>query len=166
VQSDTVRVFVEVPEADAGLVRDGMEARLRVQALKGREFEGSVTRTSGVLDPKTRTLRTEIDLPNKDGELLPGTYAYAVLTARRDGVLTLPATAVVTGDGGAYCFRVEGGKAVKTPLQTGLVGGGLVEVLKKQPQPGGPWEAFTGQEEIVEKAATAKEGQEVAPGRP
>ncbi len=152
VQTDRVRVFVDVPEADAGLVRDGMEAKVRAQ---GGEFAGTVTRTSGVLDPKTRTLRTEIDLPNKDGALLPGTYAYATLTAQREGVFTLPASAVVMGTEGAYCFRVEDGKAVKTPLQIGLSGGGLVEVRKKQTKPG-TWEDVTGQEEIAANAATMK----------
>ncbi|HKI38619.1 MAG TPA: efflux RND transporter permease subunit [Gemmataceae bacterium] len=160
VSADTVRVFVDVPETDAGLVRDGMEAKVRVQALKGREFDGSVTRTSGVLDPRTRTLRTEIDLPNKDGTLLPGSYAYATLTAKREGVFTLPASAVVTGTEGTYCFRVEGTRVLQTPLQTGLSGGGLVEVLNKQTKPG-TWEDVTGREEIAEKAATLKHGQEV-----
>jgi RND family efflux transporter MFP subunit len=162
VQTDTVRVFVDVPEADAGLVRDGMEAKVRAQ---GKEFAGTVTRTSGVLDPKTRTLRTEIDLPNKDGALLPGSYAYATLTAKREGAFTLPASAVVTATEGAYGFRVEGGKAVKTPLQTGLSGGGLVEVLKKQTRPG-TWDDVTGNEEMAANAATLKDGQEVAAGRP
>ena len=158
VQADTVRVFVDVPEADAGLVRNGMEARVRAQ---GKEFAGTVTRTSGVLDPKTRTLRTEIDLPNKDGALLPGVYAYATLTAKREGVFTLPASAVVTAPEGAYCFRIESAKAVKTPLQVGLSGGGLVEVLQKQTKPG-TWEGITGGEEIAANAATLKDGQEVA----
>jgi RND family efflux transporter MFP subunit len=157
VQADTVRVFVDVPEADASLVRSGMEAKVRAQ---GKEFAGSVTRTTGVLDPKTRTLRTEIDLPNKDGALLPGVYASATLTAKREGVFTLPASAVVTAPEGAYCFRVEGGKAVKTPLQVGLSGGGLVEVLQKQTKPGA-WEGMTGDEEIAANAATVKDGQEV-----
>lgn len=162
VQADTVRVFVDVPEAEAGLVRDGMEAKVRVQSVKGKEFEGTVTRTSGVLDPKTRTLRTEIDLPNKDGTLLPGSYAYATLMAKHEGAFTLPAAAVVTAPEGAYCFRVEGGKAVKTPLQTGLSGGGLVEVLKKQIRPGA-WEDVTGREEVAANAAGLKDGEEVAP---
>jgi RND family efflux transporter MFP subunit len=165
VRAETVRVFVDVPEADAGLVRNGMEAKVRVQGLQGRQFEGSVTGTGGVLDPKTRTLRTEIDLPNKDGTLLPGAYAYATLTAKREGALTLPASAVVMGDAGAHCFRVEGNKTIKTPLQVGLSGGGLVEVLKKQTKPGA-WEDFTGQEEIAANAAPLKDGQDVAPTRP
>jgi RND family efflux transporter MFP subunit len=150
--ADTVRVFVDVPEADAGLVRDGMEAKVRAQ---GKEFAGTVTRTSGFLDPRTRTLRTEIDLPNKDGALLPGTYAYATLTARREGVLTLPASAVVAAPEGTYCYRVENGKAVRAPLQTGLSGGGLVEVLKIQTKPG-TWEDVSGSEEIAANAAAQR----------
>jgi RND family efflux transporter MFP subunit len=154
VSADTVRVFVDVPEADAGLVRDGTEAKVRVPSL-GREVDGTVTRASGVIDPKTRTLRAEIDLPNKDGMLRPGVYVFATLVVKREGVLTLPASAVVTGDSGAYCFRVEGGKAVRTPVQTGLSGGGLVEVLK----------GVTGGEEVAANAGVLKDGQEVAQAR-
>ncbi len=163
-RADTVRVFVDVPEADAPLVRDGMDVKIRTPSQR-KETDGTVTRTSGVLDPKTRTLRTEIDLPNKDGKLLPGLYAFATLTVKREGVLTLPVSAVVMGDAGAYCFRIEAGKAIRTPLQTGLSGGGLVEVMKKQSKPG-TWEDVTGEEEIATNAATVKDGQEVAPARP
>ena len=96
-----------------------------------------------------------------DPLFLSARFAYATLTAKREGVMTLPAAAVVTAPEGAYCFRVEGGKAVKTPLQVGLSGGGLVEVLQKQTRPGA-WEGITGDEEVAANAATLKDGQDVA----
>jgi RND family efflux transporter MFP subunit len=166
VRSDTVRVFVEVPEAEAALVCDGLPARVRVPSLKGQEFPGKVTRTSWALDPKARTLRTEIDLPNADRQLRPGTYAYATITVERPKVLTLPASAVVTQGEQAVCFRVENGKAVRTPVQVGLNGGGLVEVLKKQTKPG-EWEEFSGEEAIVAaNAGSLTDGQPVTVSSP
>jgi multidrug resistance efflux pump len=166
-QTDVVRVFVNVPELDAVWVRDGAPAGIRVQSLKGREFKGTVTRASYALNPRARTLRTEIDLPNPGGVLRPGMYVYVTILAERPGVWSLPASAVVTQDGESFCYRVEGGKALRTPVQVGLSGGGLVEVLKKQTRPGkdgaeGTWEDFTGEEEIVRGNVEAlKDGQAV-----
>src|SRR5262245_53186825 len=71
---DPVRVFVNVQELEAVWVRDGDTALIRPQSLPGQQFKGKVTRTSGALHPQNRTLRTEIDLPNKEGKLLPGMY--------------------------------------------------------------------------------------------
>jgi multidrug efflux pump subunit AcrA (membrane-fusion protein) len=92
---DPVRVFVDVPEAEAGLVADGTPAAVTAQALPGATFRGAGTRTAWGLDPRQRTLRAEIDLPNPDGKLRPGMYAYAVLSVSRPGRLAVPATAVV-----------------------------------------------------------------------
>jgi multidrug resistance efflux pump len=166
-QTDVVRVFVNVPELDAVWVRDGAPASIR--ALKGREFKGTVTRAAYALDPRARTLRTEIDLPNPGGVLRPGMYVYATILAERPGVWTLPASAVVTRDEESFCYRVENGKALRTPVQVGLSGAGLVEVLKKQTRLGkdgaeGPWEDFTGEEEIVQgNVDSLKDGQAVTP---
>ena len=60
-----------------------MTAHVRVQALPGREFTGSVTRIAWALDPAMRTLLAEIDLPNRNGPLRPGMYAYATLTGEQ-----------------------------------------------------------------------------------
>jgi RND family efflux transporter MFP subunit len=169
---DKVRIFVDAPETAAPLVGKGTPARIRVQALRGQEFRGAVTRTSWALDPKARTLRAEIDLDNPDGKLQPGMYAYATLTVERDKALSLPAVAVVTQPAGAFCFRVVDGKARRTPIETGLSGGGWIEVLRKQTGPAKDgesiWEDFTGKEEIVANAAALTDGQKVAvaPAKP
>jgi multidrug efflux pump subunit AcrA (membrane-fusion protein) len=69
---DTVRVIVDVPENDAPRVQTGAQAVVEIAALGGQRFEGKITRTAGTLGPKTRTLRAEINLPNRDGKLFPG----------------------------------------------------------------------------------------------
>jgi multidrug efflux pump subunit AcrA (membrane-fusion protein) len=70
---------VDVPEPDAVSVVEGMPARVCVHALKHQIIEGKVTRSSWSLDPKSRTLRVEIDLPNPQGQLRPAMYAYVTL---------------------------------------------------------------------------------------
>jgi multidrug efflux pump subunit AcrA (membrane-fusion protein) len=167
VRSDPVRVFVDVPEADAPLVKAGVPARVLVQALQEREFEGKVTRSSFALDMQTRTLHVQIDLPNPNGELRPGMYAKAQLSAERSEVLTVPYSSVIQRDDQSFVIRVENGKAILTPVKLGQRQGARVELLKKQPQPAGPdgrrtWEAFTGTEEIVqENPTTLADGQVV-----
>jgi RND family efflux transporter MFP subunit len=165
-QVDPVRVFVNVPEAEAGWIRDRDEATVRSRRYPGRPFKGTVTRTSGSLDPATRTLRTEIDLPNPEGELLSGMYVDVTITPRRPNAWALPESAVVVTDEGAWCYRLEGGKAVRTPLQVGLSGGGVVQVLKKQvkasPRGMEAWEEISGQEQVIAGGlADLKDGQAV-----
>jgi RND family efflux transporter MFP subunit len=166
-QIDPVRVFVNVPEAEAVWVSKNDEATVRNQVHKGRAFKGTVTRTARSLDPATRTLRTEIDLANPQGTLLPGMYVDVTITPERRDVWTLPQSAVVIGEEESYCYRLEDGKAVRTLLQIGMRGGDLVEVLKKQVKSGTgstevAWQDITGQEQIIKSGvADLKEGQAV-----
>ena len=67
-RDDLVRIIVSVPEMYAAAVNPGDRVLIRLQALAGKDIEGKVTRTSWSLDPRTRTLRTEIDLPNPGGD--------------------------------------------------------------------------------------------------
>lgn len=73
--TDVVRIVTDIPELEAPLVDVGDRAFVRVQALGQDEIEGQVARTSWVLDPASRTLRVELDLPNPSGRLRPGLYA-------------------------------------------------------------------------------------------
>jgi RND family efflux transporter MFP subunit len=167
-QVDPVRVFVHVPEGEAVWIRDGLAASVRSQSLPGWEFKGTVTRTARSLSPATRTLRTEIDLPNLQGKLIPGMYVDVTLVVEHKDVWTLPASAVLTEEDQPICYRQEVGKAIRTPLRVGLRGDGLVEVLKKQvkgsdPGTEGVWEDFTGKEEVISSGvAGLKDGQRVS----
>src|SRR5262249_55971887 len=117
------------------------------------------------LDGRTRTLRAEIDLPNKDGRLRPGMYAYAAVTLTHPGLLTLPVSAVAAQGDTSFCMRVVGGKAVRTPGQVGLSGGGLGEGLRRQARRGeqAAWEDFAPDDEVVaDTPAALADGQEVA----
>ncbi len=148
---DTVRILVDVPEADAVAVKVGTPAVIHVQGIAGLEIPAQVTRSSWSLEARERTLRVEINLPNSEGRLRPGMYAYAVITLEYADRLTLPATAVVKQGDQTFCYRVEGGKAVRMPIKVGFTSGERLEVLQKRTKTGADgWEEFTGEEEIVD----------------
>jgi RND family efflux transporter MFP subunit len=159
VRNDIVRVFVDLPESDAPWANAGDQAVVRVPSLAGREFKGTITRTSGALDSATRTLRTEIDLPNADGPLRPGMYAQVTLQLdERADVWVVPAAAVATLDGSTCSFAVENGKAIRKPVVLGLQAGGEVEIAS----------GLTGVERLVllGKGASLTDGQAVEAEEP
>jgi len=132
-RTDTLRVFVDVPEAEAAFVSSGDagdSASVRVQALSNREFAAKVTRTSWALDPANRSLHVEIDILNSDGALRPGMYANAsIVLEERQDALTIPATAVVRQGTETLCCVVRDGKIHRIPIQLGLRVADDVEVL-------------------------------------
>jgi RND family efflux transporter MFP subunit len=129
-RSDVVTIALGIPEAFAPALNAGDRVEVKLQALNGRTVEGNVSRISWALDPKTRTIRAEIDLPNPGGTLLPGLYAYAtVIVEEHPDVLTVPTTAVVKENGKSHCVAIVSGKAVRRPITTGLNDGTRTEVV-------------------------------------
>jgi RND family efflux transporter MFP subunit len=125
-----VRVEVAIPQSEVPLVKAGLPAAVSVREFPGRSFDGTVTRIAYALDESTKTMGTEIEIPNPDGALRPGMYASVKLSLeRRTGALLVPAEAVVTQKGTPFVFTVAGGKARKVALRTGLDDGVNVEVL-------------------------------------
>ncbi|MDB4989607.1 MAG: putative Co/Zn/Cd efflux system rane fusion protein [Myxococcaceae bacterium] len=95
--TDPVRVFVQVPQSLAPSVHVLATAKLLVREYPTRAFEGKVARSAGALDNQTRTMRTEVRVPNPDGALLTGMYANVQLPlATPHAVFEVPATAVLT----------------------------------------------------------------------
>jgi RND family efflux transporter MFP subunit len=159
---DPVRVVIAVPEADAELVKEKSEVKLTVQALSGQSLSGVVARTSWALESGSRTLRAEIDLPNKDGRLRPGMYVYAQIVNQLADAWTLPASAVTKQGDSTVCFLIEDGKAVRTPVQVGRGDGRFVQVLKRQKSGSPPaWEDFAGDEMVADRATGLTDGQSV-----
>jgi RND family efflux transporter MFP subunit len=79
-QVDPLRVFVSVPQTNAPSIRPGLPAYIELREYPGQKFSGKVVRSADAIDPATRTLLTEIDVPNRDGHLLPGSYAEVHFT--------------------------------------------------------------------------------------
>lgn len=82
-QNDRLRIYVNVPQADATAIHTGMAARLTVPDLSAKTFLATVTRTANALDPATRTLLAEVQVPNTGGLLLPGMYSEVNFTTPR-----------------------------------------------------------------------------------
>jgi len=74
-EAGKVRVFTNVPQAEAGSMNSGQKATVAIRELQGKTYTGTVNRTSANIDPGTRTLLVEVDLENKDLDILPGMYA-------------------------------------------------------------------------------------------
>lgn len=109
-QTNVIRAFVYVPQDSAAGVAPGVVATVRIPELPGRGFPGKVTRVADALQPDTRTLLTEIDVPNPDGTLRPGSYCTVELSIpRKDRLYIVPADAVVFDSDGLHVAVVEDG---------------------------------------------------------
>jgi len=107
-QIGTLRTYVNVPQASVNAVRVGQAAALTVSHLPGRTFRGTVARTANALDPASRTMLVEVDVPNPDGALFPGTYAEVELSGSRPNPpLVVPASAIL--------FRSDGAQVAVVP---------------------------------------------------
>lgn len=127
---DTIRVFCDVPESEVPRLHVGDAASVRPYGLNDKAIAGTVTRLSLRLDPETRNMRTEIDLPNPDESLYPGMYAQVSLeTNKHPGVLTVPASAVGSDTNGTFVYVVRDGRVEQQPIKTGLVEGGQAEIV-------------------------------------
>jgi len=106
--ADVIRTQVFVPQDEAFGVQPGIDAVIRVPELPGRAFPGKVTRIATALQPGSRTLLTEIDVPNPDGALQPGIYCTVELyIPRKTPSMIIPADAVVFDENGLHVAVVE-----------------------------------------------------------
>lgn len=129
VDAATIRLQVPVVEAESALVAKGQPVEAVIEALGGRRVKGTVARTGFALDPATRTLLVEADLPNPDGALRPGMFATARIgVERHDGVMTIPVAGLVREKTAAFVFKLVAGRAMKTPVKPGFDDGTVVEV--------------------------------------
>lgn len=158
---DPVRVVVSVPEVDAGLVSVGQDVRISFQAIAGPPVVGKVVRTSWSLEPGSRTLRAEVDLPNKDGKLRPGMYVTASLTAELPAEWAVPTSAVGKVNDEPVIYLAENGKAVRVAVQL-VRGDSEFTQVRAYRRPGASeWTAVTGQESVALPAADLSDGMEL-----
>jgi RND family efflux transporter MFP subunit len=128
-QSDVIRVQVNVPQDAVFGLAPGVEALIRVPELPDHVFHGKVTRTAHALAPGTRTLLAEIDIPNPDGLLRPGLYCTVELhIPRKSPSLIVPADAVVAGGHGLHVAVVKNGTVQLKTVQVARDFGTQVEV--------------------------------------
>ncbi len=156
---DPLRMVFHVPEADAGLISVGQEVQATLAAVSGPATVGKIVRTSWSLEPGSRTLRAEVDLPNQAEKLRPGMYVHARLTAELPAEWSVPAAAVGKANDGAVVYLVENGKAVRVAVQLAR-GDGQFTQLRRYKWPGAAeWTDFGGSETIATPAAALTDGQ-------
>lgn len=155
-QTDRLRTYVNVPQSDADSVHVGQIAHLAILDLAGHQFSGAVTRTANSLDPATRTLLTEVQVPNSGGLLLPGMYAQVDLTTpRRNPPLLIPGDTLVVRSNGPQVGVVDADRSVHFQLvQLGRDYGDKIEVLSG---------LEAGQQVVVNPGDTVQEGAKVNP---
>jgi multidrug efflux pump subunit AcrA (membrane-fusion protein) len=106
-QTDTLRVYINVPEPDVRSVRPGQTTQLIIADLNDRIVAGRVVRTAHAVDLQTRTLLVEINVPNREGLLLPGMYAQMRISLKRTGApLSVPSTALINRSNGPQVIEL------------------------------------------------------------
>jgi RND family efflux transporter MFP subunit len=128
-ENTTLRLIIQVPESAVSRIRVGAPVEVRVQAL-GRSFEGKVARFADKLNLDTRTMETEVDVPNPSLQLVPGMYASAAIgTEEARDVVLAPVQAIDRQDAKATALVVGvDGRLQPRTLDLGLEAPDRVEV--------------------------------------
>jgi RND family efflux transporter MFP subunit len=158
-QIDALRVFVNVPQVYAANMTVGLPVQVTVRGQLMQPVMGKVTRTAGALDPGTRTLLTQVDIPNQSRRLFPGMFVYVSFKIAPTGThWRLPATAVVFNAQGARVAIVGSGNKLR--FQEVVVGRDFGTTIDIQA-------GLQGNETIVaQPTVSLQEGQVVTPIQP
>jgi RND family efflux transporter MFP subunit len=127
----TLRVFINVPQIYAPDAKNGVTATLTLPQYPGRIFHGRLVRSSGAVDPATRTLLAEVDVDNRSGELLPGSYAEVHLNVSTNvPALIVPVSALILEPDGLHVATVDATNHAHIVLVTeGRDSGSTMEIL-------------------------------------
>jgi RND family efflux transporter MFP subunit len=128
--TQTLRIFVAVPEVYFPAMHPGATATVTLDEYPGQVFQAKLARTDNAINPASRTLRVEIDVDNAEGKLLPGAYAFVhfTLPGRAQSVV-IPANALLFRSEGLRVGVVRNGVAQLLPITIGRDYGDRIEVL-------------------------------------
>ncbi|SEG36511.1 RND family efflux transporter, MFP subunit [Bryocella elongata] len=153
-QSSTLRVYVDVPQSQAVDIHDGQTANINVTERLGRTYTGTITRNASALNDAARTMRTEVQVDNRDGSLLPGMYAQVHFTlSQQRASLIIPTSSLVIDHSGMHVVTVDStNKLHFIPVTIGKDLGKEIEILA----------GLTGSESLVASPSDLlSEGQHV-----
>jgi multidrug efflux pump subunit AcrA (membrane-fusion protein) len=158
-QIDSLRVFVNVPQAYAPNVKVGLPVQIAVRGQLGQPVTGTVTRTASAIDPGTRTLLTQVDIPNQSHRLLSGMFVYVTFKIAPSGThWRVPATAVIFNAQGTRVAIVGAGNTLR--FQAVVLGRDFGTSIDVQA-------GLQGHETIVKQPTVSlQEGQRVTPIEP
>ena len=111
-QDDPIRVFIDMPQSAAGDIKVDVPAQITASNIPGRVFKGKVARTAAAINPQSRTLRAEVDIPNPDHALVSGMYVNVSFQVPTEGLVQVPAAALVFRPGGPQIALVDKGNRV------------------------------------------------------
>ena len=155
-QIDVLRIMVDVPQQNAPFIKVGEPARVSLLEFPGRKFVGKVSRTANALEANTRTLPTEVQVPNPDSVLLPNMFAQVnLVSAQVLPSILIPGDALIVRPSGTLVAVIENGNRVHLqPIEVGRDYGAELEVRSG---------LSAGQYVIVNPSDDAREGAEVNP---
>jgi RND family efflux transporter MFP subunit len=155
-ENGLLRLALPVPESDVPLVRLGMQVDVKVSALH-RTFPGRVARYADKVDQATRTMKTEVDVPNSTFELVPGMYAEVdLVTETHKSVLSIPVEAIDGSGDATRVFLVSRSGTVKIiPVHTGIETAHRIELRAD--------DLHEGDQVVVGSRAGLKNGNKVEP---
>ncbi|MBW8040557.1 MAG: efflux RND transporter periplasmic adaptor subunit [Planctomycetes bacterium] len=132
-KTDKIRLIIHVPEPEVPFVRAGTKVDVKIKCLNGETIESAVTRTSIALNSNTRTMRAEVDLDNKNGQLAPGMYAQVLVKLEVKGNATLiPSKAIRVRGRDISVLVSRDGIARSCSVETGYDDGIWVEIVGGQ----------------------------------
>lgn len=130
IHTATVKVVAHVLEKDIPLIKTGMKATLTTESFPGKVFEGRIVRLNSALDPATRTLQAEIEIPNPHRLLKPSMFARIELVLlEKPQALLVPRYAILMSNGSKSVFVLEGNQAIRRPVVTGYEQDQYVEIV-------------------------------------
>jgi RND family efflux transporter MFP subunit len=163
VRDQVLRVLVPVPEASIPKVRIGQAAAVAVDAFPKEVFRGTVSRFAGALDPRSRTMLTEVDLPNPERRLKPGMYARVTLNLEiHHNALSVPSETVMGPEDKRFVYTVVNGHAHRTPVMVGVDDAKMVEITSGLTP--GAQVVLVGRDTLVDGAAVKAQAVQPTPG--
>jgi len=130
-KTDTLRIYVTVPQTNARSIVPGQSAAVSFREIPEKKFDAKIVRTAGALDPASRTLLTELQVANSDGQLFPGMYAEIKFAFPQDGrTLLVPGNAIMVQSDGPKVLTVDAKQTIRTrAVKLGHDLGDKVEIL-------------------------------------
>lgn len=130
-ETDPIRVKISLPESDARYVQEGMPVEIVFPELNQQKLKAQISRIAGALDPASKTMQVEIDIPNPKNQILPGMYAKIQLQVEsRNEVLALPLSSKIMYKNEPNLLVIRDSIAVMMPIKSGLSNKSFFEVIE------------------------------------
>ena len=128
VHVDKLHVYVYLPQDRAGQIKVGDEVLITQNSAPDKPVKGRIARTAGAIDTSTRSLQVDVEVPNENRLLLPGSYVEVALNIALGSALIIPTNSLIFGAGGPFVATVKDNKILKKKVSLGIDYGLQVEI--------------------------------------